>query len=232
MEGNARQGGTGRVRRLVRGVWMTVAIGALALTAFRSPLMAQGLEEYDYTNLGLRGATGEAFLVFPSGVKETIGFGARVDWGFLGPHVRMQSLFAYWASDMKQSEIDKFNRRMEELVESQNPGTEVTIDLGTIRRSAVIFGGDLHWMPRVTDIVRPYLGVGAELYILNGSGDGISGTFIEDGMDLFTAGLSGVAGLEFGLTDTLVFYSDIRGSLVADVQSIAFTVGFGYIKQP
>jgi hypothetical protein len=232
MEGKTRQGGTGRVGQLVRGVVMTVALGAVALPALRSPLMAQGLDEYDYTNLGLRGATGEVFLVFPRGVKETIGFGARADWGFLGPHVRMQSRLAYWASDMKQDEVDKFNRRMEALVEDQNPGTEVVIDLGTIRRSAFILGGDLHWMPNVRDIVRPYLGVGADLYLLNGSGDAINGTFIEDGMDLFTAGLSGVAGLEFGLTNTLAFYADVRGALVADVRSIAFTVGFGYIREP
>lgn len=217
----------------VSGRWLrTVGFSVVSVVAMSGLLSGQGLEQYDYDNLGPRGATGEIFIVFPSGVKETIGFGAKVDLGFLGPHVRVQGRGAYWTSELKTSEVLDFNQKLEDLVEEQNPGSEVSIDLGVIDRSALLFGGDLHWLPRVTGLVRPYLGVGVELYFLNGSGDAIEGTFVEEGLDLFTAGVSGVAGLEFGLDNDLVFYVDARGSLVSDVRSLAFAVGFGYIVEP
>jgi hypothetical protein len=206
---------------------MTI-VGAVAA----SPAQGQGLEEYDYDNLWLRGASGEVFVVFPHNVEETIGFGARLDFGFLGPHVRLQTRAAYWDSRLKDEEVRRFEGKVEELVIDQG-GTipEGGLDLGRIDRSALLFGGDLHWMPAIRGMVRPYLGLGAELYILNGSGDAIDGTFVDESLDLLTAGVSAVAGLEFAL-NALTLYGDIRGSLVADVRNVALTIGLGYFVQP
>jgi hypothetical protein len=197
-----------------------------------SPARGQNLEEYDYANLWLRGVTGEVFLVFPHNVEETIGFGARVDFGFLGPHVRLQARAAYWDSRLKTAEVRRFEDRVGELVIEQGGEIpEAGLDLGQIDRSALLFGADLHWMPTVSGLVRPYLGIGTELYFLSGSGDAIDDTFVEDGLDLLTAGVSGVAGLEFSL-NALTLYGDVRGALVADVRNVALTIGLGYIVQP
>lgn len=229
--GGRRVRGTGVGQLIERAVYLAACmtiVGAFAA----SPAQGQNLEEYDYDNLWLRGASGEVFLVFPNNVKETIGFGARLDFGFLGPNVRLQTRFAYWDSRLKDEEVRRFEDRVEELVIEQ--GGEIPeegLDLGRIDRNALLFGGDLHWMPIVDGMVRPYLGLGAELYFLNGSGDAIDDTFVEESLDLFTAGVSAVAGLEFGLGD-LTLYGDVRGALVADVSSIALTIGLGYFVQP
>lgn len=224
-----RSGGAGRLAgRTVGSLICATIVAAFAA----SSVQGQGLEEYDYDNLWLRGATGEIFLVFPHNVEEAIGFGARIDFGFLGPNVRLQARAAYWDSRLKTAEVRRFEDRIEELVLEQ--GGEIPeggVDLGEIDRNSLLFGADLHWMPIARGMVRPYLGIGTELYILSGSGNAIEDTFVEDGLDLLTAGVSGVAGLEFSL-DALTLYGDLRGALVADVRNVALTIGVGYIVQP
>ena len=211
-------------------------MAALAITAGfwalgTGPVAAQQLDQYDYGNLRLRGGGADIFITFPNNTKSTLGFGGRVDFGYLGPQARLMVRGGYWGSELSEDETLKFSRQIEELVNEQNPGADVSVDLGDIKRSALFFGVDLHWMPRgPREIVRPYLGLGGDIYFLNGSGDAINDTFVEGALDLFTAGISGVAGLEFGVGGGFTFYTDLRGSLVADVSSINLSVGLAYLK--
>lgn len=207
----------------------SAVLAALALVLFQAGLEGQRLEEYDYANLRLRGAGVELFLVTPSDHDATIGIGGRLDLGFLGPNVRMMPRVAYWSSELTRAEVQRLESRLEALVEEQNPGQEVVLNLGSIDRSALIFGTDFHWLPVVEGTTRPYVGLGAELYILNGSGEAIDETFVEDGLDLLTAGASAVAGLEYELENRITLFGDLRGTLVADVGSFTFTLGVAYI---
>lgn len=203
-----------------------VVAGLFTATA----LEAQEWEEFDYANLRLRGAGAELFLVSPTDHDATIGIGGRIDLGFLGPNVRVMPRVAYWSSSLDAAEVRRLEDRLVELVEEQNPGQSINLNLGTIDRSALIIGTDFHWMPaEVQAEIRPYLGVGAELYILGGSGVAIEDTFVEDGLDLVTAGASLVGGLEYELSDDFSLYGDLRATLVADVGSFTFTVGIAYI---
>jgi len=207
------------------GLWIVAAASIVPTSA-----TAQSLDEYDYENLWLRGGGLELFWIFPSKIKSTVGVQGRVDLGFLGPNVRMQTKVGYWSSQLNDEEVERFETQLEDLVNEQNPGSNVTVFLDRIERKSFNFGFDLHWMPDPAAQLRPYLGVGADIYLLNGSGDAIDGTFVEESLDLFTAGVSGVAGLEFEVGDGLMIYGDLRGTLVADVNSFAITAGIGYIS--
>lgn len=211
-----------------RGLGRALLLGALAALLVHGAAEGQRLEEYDYANLRLRGAGAELFVVSPSDHDATVGFGGRLDLGFLGPNVRVMPRVAYWSSELKSSEVQRLEERLEALAERDTPG-DVTINLGAIDRSAFIVGTDFHWLPIVQGTVRPYLGVGAEVYLLNGSGEAIEDTFVEDGLDLITAGASAVGGLEYELSEGFALYGDLRGTLVADVGSLTFTVGVAYI---
>ena len=207
-----------------------VMVAAAVLCLATLPLSAQRLEDYDYENLRLRGVGGEIFLVAPNDLEAAIGFGGRIDLGFLGPNVRVMPRVAYWSSDLTEEELSRLSTRIESLVEEQNPGVgDVEVSLGDVDRSAFIAGSDLHWLPLITEPVRPYVGFGAELYILNGSGEDIEDTFVEDALDLITAGVSGVAGVEVDVGSGLTVYGDLRGTLVADVGGVAVTAGVGYL---
>lgn len=224
---------TGRWKMRKRIGWSgasAMAVVALAVGVDTGDAVAQGLADYDYANLGLRGVAGEIFFVDPSDVEATVGFGGRLDMGFLGPHVRTQLRIAFWDSELAQSEITRFETRIADLVESQN-GVRPTIDLGVIDRDAVIIGGDFHWMPTPENRIRPYLGFGTELYILSGSGEAIDDTFVDDALDLLTAGISAVGGLEFDLGSIFTVYGEARGSLAADIRSVSITGGIALIRK-
>lgn len=220
------------MRKSEAGWGMGVTACVVAMLAVGAVEAAgQGLAEYDYDNLRLRGVGGEVFWVSPNDVDPTVGIGARLDLGFLGPKIRVVPRFAFWDSELREAELDSLATRLEDLVELQNPDQpRPDIDLGSVDRDALIFGGDLHWLPLVDDPVRPYVGVGGEVYVLNGDGEAIEGTFVEDGLDLITAGVSAVGGLEFQLRDALTLYAELRGSLVADASSVGLAVGIAYLR--
>lgn len=217
-------------KRRVATAALAVAIGTTGLALAPSPAEAQRLEEYDYENLRLRGVGAEVFYVSPHDLDGTLGFGARLDLGFLGPRIRVVPRFAFWDSELEEAALDSLAAKLEDLVQEQNPQQpRPEIDLGRVERDAIIFGTDLHWLPLVEEPIRPYLGAGAEIYILDGTGDAIADTFVEDGLDLLTAGVSGVAGLEVDLRRGIALYGELRGSLVADVRNVAVTAGVAYI---
>jgi hypothetical protein len=184
----------------------------------------EGLAAYDYSNLRFRGIVAEAFMVYPNGTESTVGFGGRLDFGYLGPNVRVQFRGGYWSSQLKESEVIEFETRIADLVEEQN-GFRPTIDLGVIKQSAAIAGGDFHWVFAPTSVVRPYLGIGAELYVLSGSGPAIDDTFVDDSLDLLTVGASAVAGLEAGIGSVFNVFGEGRGSLAAALRSFSIAGG-------
>lgn len=214
----------------VEGRAAAAAVAVAASVLVTGPAVGQRLADYDYENLRLRGAGVELFYVSPKDLDATVGFGARLDLGFLGPHVRVVPRFAYWNSDVEGAELDRLADRLADLVQEQNPGQpRPEIDLGSVERDALIFGTDLHWLPLVREPVRPYLGLGAEVYVLDGEGEAIEDTFVEDALDLVTAGASAVVGLEIDLRRAITLYGEVRGSLVADVRNVAVTAGVAYL---
>jgi len=194
-----------------------------AVLLLTGSLHAQGLADYDYANLGFRGIGVEGSYVHPDNTEDTAGFGLRADLGYLGPHVRVVPRFAYWSSDIQASEVKLLESRLEEL----SGVTSGSIQLGSINRDAVIFGVDVQGV-LPTSLISPYLGVGLDVYVLNGSGPAIDGTFVDDALDLVTAGISGVGGVQVSVNPNLRVYGEVRGTLVTDVSNVALTAGIAY----
>ncbi len=198
------------------GVAAALVIMALGSTA--TPIAAQGLEDYDYTNLGLRGIGLELFSVDASQNESTIGIGAKLDLGFLGPNIRVVTRLGYWKADVDAGQVSDLEAQLEEA-----SGLDAgTIDLGTIDRSAYIFGTDFQWTTRNTKF-SPYIGVGLDVYLLNDDGDAIRDTFLDD--NVVTAGVSGVIGAQVALSRRWNVYGEFRGAAVTDASNVGVAVG-------
>lgn len=209
----------------IGGMWRAWLVGATVGAVGAASLSAQqGIAAYDYENLGLRGFGAEISAVFPTDVKSTFGLGARLDFGYLGPHVRTLFRAAWWSSDLEESEVSRLETKIADLVEEQN-GTRPEIDLGKIERQAVSLGLDFDWMPLTESLVRPYLGVGLELYVLSGKGDAIDHTFVDESLDLLTGGVSGIGGLEFDAGRYVTVFGEVRGTLTANLRSVGLVAG-------
>lgn len=201
------------------------AVGvALALAA--APAWGQGLAEYDYEQLTLRGIGFDVGYMLPDKVENTVQYGMRFDLGYLGPGLRIVPRLGYFSSTMTSGEVFRLERRVAQLVFEQNPLQPLpAVDLGVVDWSAVTLGLDAHFVWRVPFGVLTYLGGGFAAHFQNGDGDAIRGTFVEDLLDSTVAGFNAHAGLEIPLSRLVRIYGDARYEFAGDLRFPAFRSG-------
>lgn len=202
-----------------------VPLAALMLLAGAAPTAAQNLEQYDYANLGLRGIAAELLYVDASQNDATIGLGAKLDLGFLGPGIRVVPRFATWNADVDGESVEELERQLEEVSELE-PGS---IELGSIERSVYVVGADLHYIVAIGQ-VSPYVGAGLDVYALNDDGAAIRSTFLDD--TVITAGVSAVGGLQIALSPSWSAYGEARATAVTDASNLGGAFGFYYTFGP
>jgi hypothetical protein len=192
------------------------------------PLVAQQWEDYDYENLEFRGLGLEMGWVSPSRVDNALSLGLRADLGYLGPYLRIRPGIAYWSSQMRQQEIDRLALQLQNVCLRQR-GSVVEcpqLDLGRIRMSDLMINLDaqVEWTDTPLLFV-PYAGLGGGLHLLNGRGEAINGTFIEDFLDAISPSLNLLTGLRVPLTQTLELGGEGRYVLSSDIRQWSLSAG-------
>ncbi len=198
-------------------------LALLAAALLASTSQAQTLEDYDYENLTITGIGAHLSYVFPTRTEPTLSFGVRADLGLLGPNLRISPGVSYWSSELRRSEVRRIEERIEALCERGTPCPG--IELGSIGVSDLFLDVDAHYLWTTDYFVEPYAGAGVSLHLLNGSGDFIDGTFVEDLLDAVSPGLNLIGGLELPLASNLRVIGEARGVLTGNVRFV--TVGIG-----
>lgn len=189
-------------------------------------LAAQGvLNQFSYDNLRLSGIQIDAGLLGASDLKGTTVGGVRIDYGRIAPKVRLLIGLSYFRSEFDQQAINRFERRLDSIV---NPSTPDTINLGRIRLSDLIGDVDFQFVFPQGHGVTAYLGTGISVHVRNGSGAAINGTFVEDALDVVTAGLNGTMGFEFNLSPAWRFTVDGRGMVSSGLRTASVRTGIMY----
>ena len=212
------------------GSWLKAGVLVLGLGFLFSAadVSAQtSLADYDYENLTFRGFSLESGYIWPTRAEPTYTLGARVDLGYLGPGLRLIPGVAYWSSTMNDSEVRRFERNVDDLVEGQfGPGSEYTgVDLGTIDWSDFILSMDGHFVWSVPLDLLTFAGAGMSLHIMDGDGEAIAGTFVEDLLDSVKPGFNVHGGLEYPLFEGLRLYGEARYEMMEDLRY--FELRFG-----
>ena len=179
---------------------------------------------YDYNNLALRGVGVFGFGVVPARSEPTLGLQLRGDLGLLGPQVRIAPTVTFWATRLQQEEVGKVARRVEDLCERGGdpcPGVE----LGEVRLSDLSLDVDAHYLWTTAFGIEPYAGLGAGLHLVNGAGDFIDNTFVEEILDAITPGLNAMAGLELPIRRNLRLHGEARAVLAGGANWIGVGVG-------
>ncbi len=205
----------------------TAAVLALLLTAEpANRLAAQGvLNQFSYDNLRLSGIQLDAGLLGASDlIGSTVG-GLRIDYGRIAPKVRLLLGVSYFHSRFDQQALQRFERRLDSIV---NPGAPDSINLGRISLSDVVGDVDFQFVFPQGHGITAYLGTGVSIHVRNGSGPAINGTFMEDALDVITAGLNGTMGFEFNLSRACRFTVDGRGVLSSGLRSVSLRTGIMY----
>lgn len=215
------------VNKLSGSIWFAALLGALSL----HPASAQNLADYDYENLSFRGIGFDFGRIWPTKVEATSMYTLRFDLGYLGPGVRFVPSLSYWSSTIKGSELSRFANQLNRLPSVRDRGVTITPgELGEITWSDFSAAADAH-LVWTTDFVRsyPYLGVGAALHMLNGHGDAVQGTFVEDLLDSTPAGVALMAGVEFQPLQTLRLYGEARYTMMSDLRYPALRIGGAFM---
>jgi hypothetical protein len=183
------------------------------------------LNQFSYDNLRLSGIQLDAGLLGASDlIGSTVG-GLRIDYGRIAPKVRLLLGVSYFHSRFDQQALQRFERRLDSIV---NPGTPDSINLGRISLSDVVGDIDFQFVFPQGHGITAYLGTGVSIHVRNGSGPAINGTFMEDALDVITAGLNGTMGFEFNLSRVWRFTVDGRGVLSSGLRSVSLRTGIMY----
>lgn len=195
-----------------------------ALCASRAS--AQDLADYDYENLSFRGIGFDYGYIWPNKVAATSTYTVRVDLGFLGPGLRIVPQISYWNSVFKASELDRLAAQINRLQKLRDEGVVVTAaDLGQMKWTDLSLGADAQAVWTVPGGILTYAGLGAAVHVLNGKGDFIKDTFVEDLLDTSAAGLSVMGGVEFEVMPRFRLYGEARYTIASDVRFPGLRVG-------
>lgn len=185
-----RRGGRGR-----RTVAFAGAVATLVSGWGAAGVAAQELADFDYENLSFRGVGLEVGRLWANRVDDANLVGLRVDLGYLGPGVRIVPSLTYWSSSLVASEVADLEASLERLVEGQT-GDEVDLDLGPIDWADLKLGLDGQMVWSVPLDLLTFAGLGGGVHFMNGSGEAIGDTFVEDLLDSARAGFNVHVGVE------------------------------------
>jgi hypothetical protein len=210
------------------------AIGlAAAVALWPSAASGQGLADYDYENLTFRGIGFDYGYIWPNKVMPTPMWSVRLDLGYLGPAVRLVPTLSYWSSRFRAVELDRLADRLSQLPALSREGIVLTgPDLGDIHWSDLSMSVDAHVVWTAPLDVITFVGAGLSLHALNGRGDAVDGTFVEDLLDSTSPGAALLAGMEVQLLPRLRAYGELRYTLVSDVRHAGIRIGGALMLPP
>lgn len=195
---------------------------AAALVGVPALAGAQTLEDYDYENLAFRGVGFEVGQVWPHRAEGALELGIRADLGYLGPNVRIIPGITFWSSSLRSGVVDELRNNILKLC--RDPAGNCVREFGEIRLSDVALNLDAQYtFPGIPGVV-PYAGAGVALHLLNGQGEVIDNTFVEDQLDAIAPGIDLLAGAEIPL-GRLRLFAEARGALASDVQYAGLHIG-------
>jgi hypothetical protein len=203
-----------------------VALALLSVSPTVRPCAAQGvLNQFSYDNLRLSGIQLDVGLLGASDLTGATVGGLRIDYGRIAPKVRLLLGLSYFHSQFDQQARTRFERRLDSIV---NPSTPDSVNLGRIALSDLIGDIDFQLVFPQGHGITAYLGTGVSIHMRNGSGAAINGTFVEDALDVITAGLNGTMGFEFNLSPAWRFTVDGRGVLSSGLRTASLRTGIMY----
>ena len=194
---------------------------------------AQTLADYDYENLTFRGVGVDYGYVWPNKVESTALYSVRLDLGYLGPGLRIAPTLSYWSSTMKQSELELFAERLEQLPALRDRGIDLSADdLGVVTWSDFAIGVDAQLVWTTPLDIMTFLGAGMAVHAMNGRGTAIDETFVEDLLDSTAPSFSLSAGAEYQLIQRLRLYGEARFNIQSDIRYPALRAGLALMLPP
>jgi hypothetical protein len=202
---------------------MFAVLAALTPAALRGQAV---LNQFSYDQLRPSGFQVDIGLLGAGQLQGTIVGGARLDYGFIAPKVRLLLGLSYFKSQFDRQTRDRFEQRIRSFV--IDPAGDDTIRVGRIFWSDVVGDLDFQYMIPQGSRVTTYLGAGIGVHLRNGSGSAIDGTFIEDALDQIAAAANLSLSIETRLGAAWRWTIDTRGVVSTGLSSVSLRTGIMY----
>jgi hypothetical protein len=190
-------------------------------------LAAQGfLEQFSYEGLRLSGVGIELGGIVSDRLTSELSGAVRIDYGSIAPRVRVLIGASYFKGDFDSTQVDEFENNLARIVD--DPTNDFTIDVGSVSWSDLAIELDLQYVIGIGAKAAGFVGVGLAAHVMNGSGESISDTFVEDALDRVDLGLNLSLGTHVQLVPSVYLTMDVRGSLATELRSAAARAGLMY----
>lgn len=133
---------------------------------------------------------------------------------------------SYFKGDFDSTQVAEFENNLARIVD--DPTNDFTIDVGGVSWSDLAIELDLQYVIGIGAKVASFVGVGLAAHVMNGSGESIGGTFVEDALDRMDLGLNLSLGTHVQLVPSVYLTMDVRGSLATELRSAAARAGLMY----
>jgi len=183
--------------------------------------------EIDRLRLSAVGAS--AGLAAPDEVRVTPLYAVWAGYGEVARDVQAVFGAMFWASEFRRTVVNEFGRAIGEVA-----GRD-TVRLGRVRASDVVLHADLRWRPRTIrgwrtpGAVRPWVGAGLGIHLLDVQGAPITGTFVERALDGVAGGGAASLGLDLVLTPSVQVTTQGRYDLFSGAHFASVRTGVSYI---
>ncbi|KPJ86513.1 MAG: hypothetical protein AMS18_15425 [Gemmatimonas sp. SG8_17] len=200
---------------------------AVVLLVVPNLLSAQGfLEQFSYEGLRFSGVGFEFGGTVSDRLTGEFSGAVRVDCGPIAPRVRVLIGASYFKGDFDSTQVAEFENNLARIVD--DPTNDFTIDVGGVAWSDLAIELDLQYVIGIGAQVASFVGVGLAAHLMNGSGESIGGTFVEDALDRMDLGLNLSLGTHVQLVQSVYLTMDVRGSLATELRSAAARAGLMY----
>lgn len=204
---------------------LTLGFASLLACGTALPAAAQTLADYDYEYLGFRGIGVGAGYLWSDKVLNTEQLTLRLDLGYLGPGVRIIPSVGFWKSEFTADELDDFAIRLSDRLDVDIDGA----DLAPLEWSDLSLSLDGQFVWNTPFRTLTFVGAGLGFHALNGQGDAIDDTFVEDLLDAITLGVSALAGLEFEPVDRLRVFGEGRYTVMNSIHYLSGRAGLQFM---
>jgi hypothetical protein len=188
-----------------------VGLATIGVAVGATPCVAQGsfVDRLNFDKLQIVSLGRSSGRIFPSQVQPATVAAIDADYGEIAPDWRIVVGATIWNShyrdDVVQGFVDALNR-------SVSAGEAGRVQASRISLYDVTFGGDLRYAPPYSGELKPFVGVGLALHVINAERALINGTFVERALDDVGGGLYVTSGVSFRLLSRV----GLEGSLRAD----------------
>ena len=188
-------------------------------------LQRLGLDRLQFVSLAA-----ELGRVVPSQIVPAQIYSVTTDYGELARNWRAVFDVSFWESQYTDAAVGTFVDSLRRSV--VDPTNDFSISQSRVQVYDVIFSAGARWQSSSAVALRPFIGGGLAVHIMNAEGRLINGTFMERALDNISTGLFANAGILFRPFGRLVVETQARADVLSGFRSLQLRAGALYLFGP